>query len=693
MRGVSGERRIVTALFCDVVGSTSIAEQLDPEEWAEIVNGAFQVLTEPIAYYEGTIVRLLGDAIIALFGAPISHEDDPRRAVLASVAMMEALPPFREQVRENYHIDFDVRVGINTGSVVVGDVGSSVLTEYTALGDAVNVAARMEQTAQPGTIVIGHDTQRLVAPLFDLQALGGIEVKGRSEPVNAFRVLGVKAQPGRTRGLEGVSAPLVGRDKELGQLKELLARLREGSGGIVAMIGEAGLGKSRLLEETRAEWLLDNPAGSWRPGQGSPYDTARPYGLFQKLARDLAGVDNDDPPDVIHQKIDSGLRAMGISEEAVELCSVSMERMIALKVLHDASEFTAEAVREDIYYIGYSAWRSSASSPVVFVVDDLHWADQASVDLLLHLFGLVEEVPILFICAFRPERQSPAWQVKTRAETDYPHRYTEIALRPLDADQTNNLMNALLHIADLPEALRQLILRKTEGNPYFVEEIVRSLIDEGGVYRTGDGLHWKSDTKVDDITIPDTLQALLMARIDRLDRDTRSTLQLASVIGRSFYVKVLNAISDSTIALDKHLTTLQRAELVREAMRLPEMEYIFKHELARDTAYGSILNRKRRELHLRVALAIETLFPDRLAEHANRLAVHFAAAGDSDERALHYRVMAAEAAEALGANADAVTHFARAIESAERLGTPEPELAKLRERHQRQLDAHSAPAP
>jgi class 3 adenylate cyclase/Cdc6-like AAA superfamily ATPase len=676
------ERKVVTVLFCDIVGSTAIAEQLDPEEWAEIVNGAFQVLTEPVAHYEGTVVRLLGDSILAFFGAPVSHEDDPRRAVLAALEMIDALPPFREQVRKDYGIDFNVRVGINTGSVVVGDVGSSVLTEYTALGDAVNVAARMQQTAAPGTIVIGHDTQRLVAPLFELQALGDIEVKGKSEPVSAFRVLETKAQPGRTRGLEGVSAPLVGRDKELAQIKELLARLHEGRGGIVTIIGEAGLGKSRLLEETRAEWVRDHPATSWFQIQGSPYDTSRPYGLYQKFAREMAGIDNDDPPDVIHQKIDSGLRAIGAPEEVVALCSVALERIIAVKVLHDARDFAPEIVRRDIEHITYPAWRTSAlSGPVVKVLDDLQWADQASVDLLLHLFGLVEEVPILFICAFRPERQSPAWQVKTRAETDYPHRYTEIVLQPLDAEQTNDLVNALLHIADLPDALRQLILRKTEGNPYFVEEIVRSLIDEGVVYRTDDGLRWKSDTKVDDITIPDTLQALLMARIDRLDRDTRSTLQLASVIGRSFYAKVLKAISDSTMALDKHLTALQRVELVREAMRLPELEYIFKHELARDAAYSSILNRKRRELHLRVARAMETLFPDRLAEHANRLAVHFAAAGDAG-RALHYRVMAGEAAVAVGANVDAAAHFASAIEAAELLGTPEPKLAELRQRHQ-----------
>ena len=679
--GMTSERRIITALFCDVVGSTAMAERMDPEEWAEIMNGALQHIMAPIDRFGGTVARLLGDAVLAFFGAPAAHEDDPQRAVLAGLEILDAITAYQQQVLRDHALELNVRVGVNTGPVVVGDVGSDVAMEYTAMGDAINVAARMEQTARPGTVQISGETYRLVAPIFHVEPLGGVEVKGKSEAIEAYRVLGIKSQPGRLRGIGGISAPLIGRDREFARLEDALRQVREGRGQIVCMIGEAGLGKTRLLEEARNEWLRHSTPDTWEQSQGSPYDSARPYGLFQRFARDQFRIDLNDPPDVIHQKVDTALRASGASDEAISLCSVALERIIAAKVLHDSPAHPPQVLERDIYEIVYPAWHEYASrAPAVMVLDDLHWADRASVDLLMHMFGLVDEVPLLILCAFRPERQSPAWQVKLHAETNYPHRYTEITLRPLEPEQTDHLLSALLNIGDLPEALRRLIMRKAEGNPYFVEEVVRSLIDEGVVCRTEDGLRWTAVSSVEDISIPDTIQALLMARMDRLDRETRATLQLASVIGRSFYHRVLDAISDSTIALDRHLSALQRVELVREVVRIPELEYVFRHELTRDAAYHSILRRRRRELHRRVAEAIETLFSDNLEANAHRLAQHFAAAGD-DERALTYFVMAAESAAAIYANADAAAHYAGAVAAAKHMNAPAEELERLTRRH------------
>jgi class 3 adenylate cyclase len=672
-----GERRIITALFCDVVRSTALAERLDPEDWREIMNRAFGILTGPIERYEGTVARLMGDAILAFFGAPSAHEDDPQRAVFAALEILREVKPFAAQIKDEYGLDFAVRVGINTGPVVTGDVGSQRVAEYTAMGDAVNLAARMEQAAEAGTILIAEDTQRLVAPLFELEDLGGIEVKGKSVPVRAYRVLAAKARPGRLRGIGGVSAPLIGREREMSSLREAMARVQEGSGGIVCLIGEAGLGKSRLLDEARKAWLLDNPAFSWEQVQGSPYDMGRPYGLFQKFARDMFGIELDDPPALIHEKVEKGFS--GAPDEMVALCKVTMERVIAAKAIKDTRDYGAQAIKEDLYGIAGHAWENVAAGPTVCVFDDVHWADQASVDLLVHLFRVTETKPVLFVCAFRPERQSPGWQLKLKAETDYPHRYTEIALSPLDAQRTDDLVSALLNIADLPRDLRKLIIRKTEGNPYFVEEVVRSLIEQGIVFQTEDGLRWKSSTKLEDIAIPDTLHALLVARIDRLDAETRATLQLASVIGRTFFARVLKAVSDQAMALDQHLGALQRVELVREVMRKPELEYIFKHELARDAAYNTILLRRRRELHLLVGEAIEALFGDRAEEYAHRLAQHFAAGGDGN-KSYRYYVMAGDAAAAMSADAEAADHFARALEAAESLDIPAAERARLQRR-------------
>jgi predicted ATPase len=357
---------------------------------------------------------------------------------------------------------------------------------------------------------------------------------------------------------------------------------------------------------------------------------------------------------------------MGAGEREAALCAAAMERVIAAKVLLESAEFSAEEIRADLYNILYPAFRESAMQQNrVVVVDDLQWGDPASVDLLIHLLSLTDEVPILFLCAFRPERQAPGWQVKVAAETDHPHRYTEIMLRPLDAADTDTLVSALLHIGDLPAELRELVMQKTEGNPYFIEEVVRSLIEQGAVYHEGGDLRWKSGVSIADIAIPDSLQALLMARIDRLDEETRSTLQMAAVIGRSFYYRILLAISDSAMTVDKHLRSLERVELLREAGRLPELEYMFKHELTRDAAYATILNRRRREFHLRVAEAIEKLFEGRLEEQAHRLARHFELAGD-DTQATKYFEMAGDVAASLDGRTEAAAHYERAAASAKR---------------------------
>lgn len=665
-REMRGERRVITALFCDVVNSTGLAEKLDPEDWTDLMNRAFQRLNAPIARYEGTVAKLMGDSVLAFFGAPIAHEDDPQRAVLAALDMMASVAVFAEEIHKEIGIEFGIRIGINTGPVVVGDVGSAQAMEYTAMGDAVNVAARMEQTAAPGMIQISQETFRLIAPYFEVEAIGFVELKGKSEPVRAYRVISTKVASGESH--RGVGAPLIGRAHQLDRMEAALADLKQGKGRIITLIGEAGLGKSRLIAELFKEWEKFGLAEGWDVAHGIPYDANRPYGLFQNFARQMFGIELDDAPEIIHHKVDNGLRSTGASDEVVSLCSVALERIIAAKVLHEAPEYSAEVVRKDIFDTIYPAWLASTKAgPRVLVLDDLQWADPASINLVVHLFKMVEEAPILFICAFRPERQAPSWRLKQLAESEYPHRYEEIVLQPLGAEDTDALVSALLNITDLPQDLHELILRKTDGNPYFVEEVVRTLIEQGAVMKTDSGLQWKPGTKVADIPIPDSLQALLMARIDRLDEQTKSTLQAASVIGRAFYYRILENISDSALVLGKQMLSLERAELLREAGRVPELEYMFKHDLARDAAYGSILNRKRREFHKRVAQAMETIFHDRLEEHAHRLGQHFALAGEHN-RAMHYFTMAGEAAAALHATTESAAHFGQALDAARQMG-------------------------
>ena len=677
--GSASERRILTVLFCDVVGSTALAEQFDPEEWTDIMNDAFDLITRPIARYEGTVAQFTGDGLMALFGAPTSHEDDPRRAILSGLEMVQSIGEFRERFKRDYGEDFNIRIGINTGLVIAGHVGSGLATEYTAMGDAVNVAARMEQTAEAGTVQITADTSKAVEGDFDLEPLGGIEVKGKSAPVDAFRVLGPKRI---TTSVRHSQTPLIGRDKELQKLLNIAQVVQQGRGQVVCLIGEAGLGKSRLVAELKRAWVDKMGERTWDYGEGVPYDASRPYSLFQDMARRMFDVKMDDRPEEIHQKVYESFRASEGSEESKSLCSVAIQRVISAKVLHDVPDFPADKIKADLFNVVGPAFFSAAqNSPIVVAFDDLQWADPASVELLSHLLAIMDQAPILFLLAMRPERQSPAWKLRHLADTDFNHRYTEIVLQPLDAAGTDALIDALLHVKDLPADVHQYVLRKTEGNPYFVEEVMRYFIERGAIQMTDEGPKWDVSSEISETSLPDSLQSLLMARMDRLSKDAKSTLQLASVVGRTFYHRILRQLSDSAMELDKHITALERLELIQEEMRLPELEYVFKHEITRDAAYSSILTRHRKELHRQVAESMEVVFKDALDGNAHRLAYHFSEAGDDDKALLYYE-MAANAAAGLNATSELAAHLRGAIQIAERVGTSAEKTAQLRDKLQ-----------
>ena len=585
----------------------------------------------------------MGDAILAFFGAPIAHEDDPQRAVLAGLDIIEGIQAYQADVKRRWNLDFGVRVGINTGLVVVGEVGSDLRVEYTAMGDAINLAARMEQTAQTWSVLISGDTHDLITPLFEFDSPEEIEVKGKAEPVTAYRVISKKAEPGRMRGIEGLSSPLVGRDSELGELRQVLERLHDGRGSLVCLIGEAGLGKSSLINELHAEW--DNIAGSgapWIECRGVSYDTTRPYGLFFQRILQVIGVTDSDSIETVRTKVAAAPMHFpeGVGTAVVHAITV----LLALETESDSPQAEGQAVQREFHDACVSWWRAvAAHAPTVMVMDDLHWVDPASVQLMIALFPLLEEIPLVILCSFRPERQSAAWRVKQAAETEFPHRYTEINLSALSDEDCDQLFSNLLGVDGLPPQIRRVILEKTDGNPFFLEEIIQTLIDNGAITRDETSAHWRADADISEISIPENLLALLTSRIDRLEDDVRRNLQLSSVIGRSFYHGVLEQISDTGIVLDRQLNILQRAELIREAARVPELEYIFQHDLTREAAYNSILLRERREYHLRVGEAVEKLFNDRLEENAHLLAHHFHQGGDN-KRALKYSVLAGDVA-------------------------------------------------
>ncbi len=662
-----GERRVVTMLFCDVKGSTAAAEQMDPEDWGEIINGAFEYMIKPVYQYEGIVARMMGDGLLAFFGAPIAHEDDPQRAILAGLGIVTEMKSYREQIKATHGIDFDVRVGINTGLVVVGTVGSDLRMEYTALGDAINLASRMEQTSVPGTVQIAHDTYKLVRDLFEFEALGGIEVKGKSEPVPAYRVLESKELARRVRGIEGLHAEMVGRDMEMQTLNEVMANLKQGVGRIACVLGDAGLGKSRLINETCH--VFEEVIGSkdnWYETTTLSYETNQAYGMFQRLLRRMMGIPYDESPAALRAGLGSLVESL--PEERRSRALQVLEALFGLQGDGNGLPLEGETFRRELYEAVSEWWRARFSTqPTVIVFDDMHWSDAASIELLLQLLPLTEEIPLVLLCAMRTERDAPAWQVKAAADEIYRHRYTELTLRPLSEEESSELVNRLLAIAEISDLIRAGILEKSAGNPFFIEEVVRALIENGAVIseeRSVDGkveTYWVSTTEGADFAIPDNLRSLLGARMDRLEDETRATLQMASVIGRNFYQRVLQAVDNGSTDVDKNVGVLLRMDMIREAARVPEVEYAFRNPLTQEAVYKTILLKRRREFHRRVGEAMETLYPERLEGLYGLLAYHFALAGDR-ERAIEYSRNESRQAVALYAYDDAIKNLSAALE-------------------------------
>ncbi len=672
----AGERRVITMLFCDVKGSTAAAEQLDPEEWTEIMNAAFEHMIRPIYKYEGTVVRLMGDAILAFFGAPLTHEDDPQRAALAALNIQSQMKPFSAEIQSRYGIGFNIRVGINTGLVVVGEIGSDLRMEYTALGDAVNLAARMEQTAAPGTIQISDETCKLIAPFFELEALGEIEVKGKSAPVKTWRVLAAKEIGGQLRGLEGLNSPLVGREQELALLEKQLQALGQGQGGFVAVTGEAGLGKSTLVAAARKHSDIEGRS-NWLTGSALSYAHAISYFAWRQIIRQSIGAQENDSPSEIRAKFSEQCDCCALPGgdrpflEAILAVESEASLQVVMGYQGDAlMQRVTEATRG--YFCGLAA-----EKPLVLVFDDLHWADDASLHLLLNLVELIEDNPVLFICNLRPDETAASRDAINRVKGKLGDKFQELKLAPLHKDQTGTLVTNLLGMTDLPGNIRSLIMEKAEGNPFFVEEVIRSLIETKHLVR--ESSHWRAVGEITEMALPNTLAGVLSARIDRLPERARQVLQTAAVIGRTFDRRVLEKLDEPAanvadpadgggatprqrLELDEHFAQLQQAGLIESIEADHEAHFSFHHALIQDAAYNSILIKRRRGLHRRIGEVLEQLFPERLEELTPLLAHHFYTA--RDPRALAYSIKAGETAARLYANAEAATHYSHALEVA-----------------------------
>jgi tetratricopeptide (TPR) repeat protein len=543
---------------------------------------------------------------------------------------------------------------------VVGDVGSTLYGEYAALGDAANVAARMEQTARAGTVRIAGPTHRLVAPFFDTEAIGPVPVKGKRDPVAAYQVLRARPVPGPARGIAGLTAPVVGRDGEMARLRAVLRDLIGGTGAVASLIGEAGLGKSRLAAEAAGEFAAAAPHGTWISGSCFSYEDDVPYAPWRRALRGFFGVDTGDgvADDDDHERVaermteligDDGRRSAAYLSPAVGTTPGPADRehlrFLEPAVLRERTFGALAALMEKL----------AGRGPLVVTLDDLHWADTTSLDLVRSMLPLTGRLPMEILLRLRDDRAAPAWTVHEQAGRDLGDRYVAIELGPLAPEATRQLVAHLLRIEGLSTEARDMILRKAEGNPFFVEEVIRSLLD-AGIVAPRDG-RFVVAGDIADFQVPDTVAGVLSARIDALGRAARLALQTAAVLGRDFSQEMLVELVDDREGLDAALQELQEREMVVEIALFPGRTFTFKHALTRDAGYDTLLLSTRRDLHRSVGKLIEEWYPDRVHD----LAHHFLEA-DEPFRALPYLVAAGERSFAAFALSDATAQFARALE-------------------------------
>jgi class 3 adenylate cyclase len=547
---LSGERRIVTVLHVDVVKSTAIAAEVRDEAWAAIMTGAYDRFAQIIYRYEGTIAHLLGDALVAFFGAPVMHEDDPIRAVNAALDSINIVKDYAIDVRQGYGIEFNVRACLNTGPVVIGPVSSDLRYDFTPIGGVVNLAARIKFAAHPMTILISESTYPFISPVFECTDLGLIEVTDRAEPVRVYQVGESKAVPGSVRGLAGLESPMVGRQTELDSLLNLCNAVRAGLGRAALITGEPGMGKTRLISEWKSEVMSESemPAPRWAEGRCLSYGGGLAYHLIADLLYSIIGLPRAASEPETHLALFSQLEDLyGKAETSTEFQEIYpyMGHLLSLKLEGNALDKVQSLDPQTLQTRYLFALRSlflalTSTRPLVIVLEDLHWADPSSVELLIKLLPTATSAPLLFCLVTRAEHDVPGWKLVTAAREILGGSLTEISLDALSDNDSRQMISNLLEVEALPELTRALILRKSDGNPFFVEEVIRMLIDRGAiVQQNGD---WIAGENIEQIEIPDNLQGLLLARIDRLPDDVKNTLRIAAVIGRQFPVKVLEQV-------------------------------------------------------------------------------------------------------------------------------------------------------
>jgi class 3 adenylate cyclase len=662
---VESELRQATVLFADISGFTAMSEKMLPEEVTAIMNQCFKMMGECIDFNGGRIDKFIGDCIMVVFGVPDTIEKAPQKAINTAIEIRNSLYRFNKE--KNLAIPLDVHIGINSGIVLAGMVGADQKQEYTVMGDTVNLASRLEDASDRGQILVGPLTYRVTRQNFEYKTLPPILLKGKADPVPVYEVLSIKingehieSDKNQKSMLElSISSELVGRENEMNRLRLMLHKVINREGGIVTITAEAGIGKSRLMAE-----LMNDPAMKQimlLEGKAISIGQNLSYHPIIDLFKKWAGIRDDDNERESLQKFEKAVRSIH-PEEADEIIQfVGTLMRLNLPDKYNArlrgieSEAMGKIISKNIREI---FGIESELHPLIIYIEDLHWADSSTIDLLISLLRLVEKHRILFIFLFRPGYEITGEQLLEELNQNFSSFHTSIVLEPLDESESALLIDNLLNIRGFPPALKDQISSRTGGNPYFIEEVIRSFIDrEAVILRNGS---FEVTEKINKVEVPLTINEVIMSRLDRLDRETKDLIKIASVIGRNFFQKIIIYVAHGISEIDKRLNYLENTQFIREHIRMDELEYLFKHALVQEAAYGSLLIQKRKEIHLQVAQAIETVFNERLHEFYGMLAYHYNM-GDDLDKTEEYLIKAGEESLKVSASNEAIYYYKQAL--------------------------------
>ena len=627
---LDGERKLLTILFADVVGYTTIAEKLDPEEVHHIMDGLFKLLMEHIISYGGTIAQFMGDGVMALFGAPIAHEDHAQRACHAALSIQKGVMNYGGILEREYGVEFRIRVGINSGLVVAGVIGDDLHMDYTALGDTANLASRLQCLAAPGSILVSQKTHKLAKDYFDFQPRGTAKVKGMEKVVETYDLVRAREQETRMRVAvaRGLSK-FVGREQEIATLKRVFEKVESGSGQIVGLVGEAGVGKSRLLFEFRN--LLRNRDITYLEGECLHYGSSMAYRPILDILRSYFTIKEGQQEALVKQAIDDRLKDLPgdltyVLPPLHELFSLSVkDDLYATLDPQQKRQRILEAIRDILL-------RESQRKTLVVAVENLLWIDNTSEGFLNYLIGWLANARALLILLYRPE-YLPGWKQKSY--------YNGIALNRLAPAAGPKLIRSLLKGGDVAPEVLDLIMARAGGNPLFIEELTNTLVENGHIRKAGGSFVLSKG--LSEIHVPDTVQGIIAARIDRLPENLKRLLQVASVLGKEFAFPILDRITDSIQDTKSRLFELQELEFIYEKRLFPELVYVFKHDLVQEVAYSGLLFRHRRRIHEAAGVAIETLYAERIGEFYELLAYHYSKSDNTEKAYLYLKLSGTKA--------------------------------------------------